>query len=181
MRRQSHLINELGNSYTKLTVMALVKDVKTNRRVWLCLCDCGNLKLVTGGYLRAGLVKSCGCGCRFPEGVAAFLNTVGCMKKNAKNRGLSFNLSNKQIKKLQQQPCHYCGSLPANVSCRKEINNTNGEYVYNGIDRVDNKKGYEVNNCVTCCFVCNRAKRNMTLPDFNRWIKQLIKFHSKKR
>ena len=90
-------------------------------------------------------------------------------------------MTDEQIKGLQQQPCHYCGGLPANVSCRVEINNTNGEYVYNGIDRVDNKKGYEISNCVTCCFVCNRARRNMTLSDFNGWIKRLTEFHSKKR
>lgn len=30
-------------------------------RGWLCLCDCGNETVVTGGNLRAGNVQSCGC------------------------------------------------------------------------------------------------------------------------
>ena len=28
---------------------------------WLCNCDCGNIKVVTSGNLRAGHVRSCGC------------------------------------------------------------------------------------------------------------------------
>ena len=28
---------------------------------WVCLCDCGNVKVVGGTELRSGIVKSCGC------------------------------------------------------------------------------------------------------------------------
>jgi hypothetical protein len=30
-------------------------------RYWKCQCDCGSIKLVQGGNLRAGLTRSCGC------------------------------------------------------------------------------------------------------------------------
>jgi hypothetical protein len=33
---------------------------------------------------------------------------------------------------------------------------------YNGIDRVDNEKGYLVENCVPCCFTCNSLKKSVT-------------------
>ena len=29
-----------------------------------------------------------------------------------------------------------------------------------GIDRLDNSKGYEIDNIVPCCFVCNQVKSN---------------------
>ncbi len=35
-----------------------------------------------------------------------------------------------------------------------------------GIDRVDNSVGYEVDNCVPCCGVCNRMKRDLTKDQF---------------
>lgn len=81
MAKQSHIIDELGHRYGKLTVMVLAAIPKTNKRSWLCLCDCGKTKIVRGAHLRAGSVKSCGCGYRFPKGVAAFLNTVSYIKK----------------------------------------------------------------------------------------------------
>jgi len=31
------------------------------KTMWLCLCDCGTLKIVDAGNLRAGNSKSCGC------------------------------------------------------------------------------------------------------------------------
>jgi len=43
-----------------LTVIAQAKTVK-RRRMWICLCSCGNLHTVMGKYLRRGEVKSCGC------------------------------------------------------------------------------------------------------------------------
>jgi len=43
-------------------------------------------------------------------------------------------------------------------------------YTYTGIDRVDNKKGYVVDNVVSCCTICNRVKNNMSYIDFKKWI-----------
>jgi hypothetical protein len=41
---------------------------------------------------------------------------------------------------------------------------------FNGIDRVDNSKGYILGNCVPCCSWCNRAKADGTLAKFMDWI-----------
>ena len=30
-----------------------------------------------------------------------------------------------------------------------------------------------IDNCVPCCKICNIAKRNMTLEEFDEWIKRL--------
>jgi hypothetical protein len=47
------------------------------------------------------------------------------------------------------------------------------EYAYNGIDRVDNFKGYEIDNCVPCCYICNYAKRDMSKDQFLAWVKRI--------
>jgi len=59
-------------------------------------------------------------------------------------RGYSFNLQYEDFKKLVLSSCYYCGYKKDD-----EVN---------GIDRVDNSKGYELENCVTCCKTCNRMK-----------------------
>ncbi len=53
-------INELGNKYKFLTVIAKAKSVN-NKSMWLCKCDCGNMVTVRSASLRSGNTKSCGC------------------------------------------------------------------------------------------------------------------------
>ncbi len=59
-------INEVGNRYERLTVIAEAKTVSGNA-MWLCRCDCGNMATVLGFQLRRGHTKSCGC-LRIDEG-----------------------------------------------------------------------------------------------------------------
>ena len=55
------IIREEGNRYGKLTVISEYGRDSNGRVLWLCLCDCGNEKIVLGKTLRAGLCNSCGC------------------------------------------------------------------------------------------------------------------------
>jgi hypothetical protein len=48
----------------------------------------------------------------------------------------------------------------------------NGEYLYNGLDRVDNTKGYIISNIVSCCGQCNRAKGILSQEEFLQWLKR---------
>ena len=54
------LIDLVGNKIGRLTVILKAHRDK-NHLYWLCECECGNEKLVSGGNLRGNLVKSCGC------------------------------------------------------------------------------------------------------------------------
>lgn len=49
------LIDITGNKYNMLTVIERVG------KKWKCECDCGNITYVSGGNLKYGGVKSCGC------------------------------------------------------------------------------------------------------------------------
>jgi hypothetical protein len=62
----------------------------------------------------------------------------------ASKRGYSMDLQYDDFKDLVLTSCYYCKSQ------------IEGEV--NGIDRVDNSKGYSKENCVACCQVCNRIK-----------------------
>lgn len=52
--------DETGKRYGRLTVLR--RDGSTKRgAVWLCLCDCGGQRRVSGKGLRIGETRSCGC------------------------------------------------------------------------------------------------------------------------
>lgn len=93
-------------------------------------------------------------------------------KHSAKRRGLLWELTDDQFFALTIQNCHYCEVPPSNVKklTRKSGLTLDMEYTYNGIDRVDNAIGYLPSNCVPCCDICNKAKRNMSLDMFMAWL-----------
>lgn len=54
------LINLVGQRYGRLVVLEQAESHK-GRIAWLCQCDCGNTKIVSGKQLRNGITSSCGC------------------------------------------------------------------------------------------------------------------------
>ena len=50
----------------------------------------------------------------------------------------------------------------------------------NGIDRLDSSKGYTIDNCVSCCSVCNTAKLEMDVDDFKEWVVRVYDYWAKK-
>lgn len=50
-----------GRKYEWLTVIAYAGQDKHGHNRWLCVCECGNYKIVCTGDLKSGKVKSCGC------------------------------------------------------------------------------------------------------------------------
>lgn len=56
------LINEVGNTYGKLTVISRAENnTITSSAMWNCQCSCGNTCVVKGVHLRNGNTTSCGC------------------------------------------------------------------------------------------------------------------------
>jgi len=47
--------------FGRLTVKSLFSRDRNHNKRWLCLCDCGNEKVVLGDKLKNGNTKSCGC------------------------------------------------------------------------------------------------------------------------
>ena len=50
-----------GRRFGRLTVMEFYDHNKYGQPRWLCKCDCGNTKILTGSDLRSGSTSSCGC------------------------------------------------------------------------------------------------------------------------
>ena len=100
-------------------------------------------------------------------GFAMMREVIATYKRDAKRRGFDWKLTEDQFFGITQKDCFYCGSRPENIANR---NRKNGPYIYNGIDRKDNKKGYTLDNVVACCKFCNRKKGAMTLEKYKDWI-----------
>jgi hypothetical protein len=99
-------------------------------------------------------------------------------QKNAKNRGLDFSLSVEAFNKLTKQNCFYCGKTPGQIYMNKK-SRMYGEYIYNGIDRIDNNLGYVDNNVVASCICCNRMKWTMEKSNFVEQIKKIFHYINK--
>jgi hypothetical protein len=84
-------------------------------------------------------------------------------KDSAIRRGHDFNYNEEKFKLMLFQPCYYCGLKPT-------------KNLINGVDRVNNNKGYVINNCVSCCNVCNVLKRDASIFKFINMIRHLLSY-----
>lgn len=169
-------LDEIGHVYGKLTVVGYIAERRNGNVMWLCQCECGNEQAVRGSSLRGGWTKSCGClkseRPSLPNHEAAFNRVVASARHQAGKRGLEWSLTNEQVRTLHAQLCYYCGAEPSNVSHR--LGHGRG-YVYNGLDRLYNDRGYTPGNVVPCCKICNTAKWQMTPEQFAEWVAGVYK------
>ena len=96
-------------------------------------------------------------------------------RRNALRREIEWSLTYQEVNKLIAAPCHYCG-IPTSLT----FYTNEGNYDYNGIDRVDNTLGYIVTNVVPCCSFCNYAKGTKTIEEFRNWIIRVHSFYIEK-
>lgn len=102
-------------------------------------------------------------------------NFYGTCKYQARRRGILFTLTKEDARRAITSTCHYCGTAPRHVwkAHNKTLRQGFASSPVNGIDRVDNGKGYTVENIVPCCQTCNYAKRGMILEEFRTWLAKL--------
>lgn len=173
---KSRIENLSGKVFGRLTVIELDESQKKDRTSWICKCNCGNTLSIIAKDLVNGHTKSCGClpldNKRLEKGESAFNDLYSSYMRGALKRNLSFELSREEFREMTKKNCFYCGKEPAQL--RRREGRVYGEYVYNGIDRIDNNKGYILENCVPCCGKCNQAKSKSNKKDFIEWIKKVF-------
>ncbi len=145
------------------------------------LCKCGAKKVLCGTDVSQGKTKSCGCYHNkwplpqtLPIGQASAHMLYKVYQYGAKSRNLEFTLLESEFLGITKLRCTYCGIIPEKVFTG--TGKKSSPYLYNGVDRVDNNKGYIATNVCPCCEVCNQAKHSMTLDMFLKWIKRLVEF-----
>lgn len=179
-----------GERYGMLVAKSPTDKKRNGNIVWNVVCDCGKTTQVSIQHLRQGNTKSCGCsslamqmansGRVFKDReMAAFNLTYADYKQGAKKRGYSFEITKTEFYDISQQPCHYCGDTLSNT--KKVVYKLGGEFKYNGLDRVDNTKGYTLDNVVPCCGICNVMKMTLEYDDFIDRIHRIAERHSIKK
>ena len=194
------LILNKGEKYNLLTVDSFYEyriSGKDKKRLayYKCICDCGKETIVNQNLLRQNRIKSCGClkeghhrnlknqpsYNRKQPGEVGLNNLYRRYKYNAKERNYLFSLNKEEFKILTSTNCFYCNKPPKQVA-KTYYNFTkyNSDYTYNGIDRIDSKKDYTIDNVVTCCLNCNIAKMDLTQNQFYDMIKNIYEYRIKK-
>jgi hypothetical protein len=180
------MIDMTGKRFGKLLVLGFARISDDKQSMWLCQCDCGNTTIVRGFSLRCGDTKSCGCLLhekipknKLPYGESAKHRVFNNYKKQASERGYAFELDYLTFIQITQKPCIYCGHFPSNKGCSYIYSaiERNEFFKFNGVDRIDNTQGYTLDNSAPCCEVCNRAKKDMSLEDFNLWIREIVEYN----
>lgn len=161
----------IGKRFGKLTVLDTADKTKYGRPQQKCMCDCGNIIVISNRNLQRGASTHCGCSLNtvnlgLPEGRSILNKIVGTYKNNAKIKGLDFELTTEECESIFSKNCHYCNS-PPRIHTYKKLK---GEYYANGIDRVDSSIGYVFKNCVTCCSQCNYMKGSLSYDYFTQWV-----------
>jgi hypothetical protein len=169
--------NLIGRTFGRLTVTAFIPRSERPQNgkscsFWKCKCTCGNEKIVRVDALRSG--KQVSCGCYQKETVRRVLSYTGdekgrrlvfcSLQWSARSRGLLCELTFEQVGLLNKQNCFYCGMPPSSIAASR--NKVGLDYIYNGIDRLDNERGYIMDNVVACCSRCNHAKHTMLPGEF---------------
>lgn len=142
-------------------------------KIWKCICKCGNevwFKSQKFGQKKYPI--NCGCLFQLDPGESCYRYLFKDYKIKAQDRKLDFQLTFDEFKKLVSSNCYYCGAEPLKVIGKESARKIRmkGSIKYNGIDRLENKTGYLINNSVSCCHICNRAKFQMSESDFKIWI-----------
>lgn len=115
---------------------------------------------------------------QLPLGTAPRNAILGVYINSAKKKGVTWSLTEPEFDKLIAGDCVYCGSPASEGSIYSFAHRGHPEnkLQYNGIDRIDSTKGYTFDNSASCCRICNRAKSNLSVSEFEKWISKLIIF-----
>jgi hypothetical protein len=147
-----------------------------NQNVWKVQClRCKSIVERGQGVFSGKFVQTCGCLRKKSPGESGANLLFKTYKWGAAQRGIVFTLTREQFLKITKENCKYCGSPPNQVSgSSRKINGHNGNYIYNGVDRVNNLEGYTIENSVSACGDCNRIKSSDTYKDFIRKIEKIF-------
>ena len=83
-------------------------------------------------------------------------------KTACKKNGKELGITEEEFLSFWQAPCTYCGE-PTPTS---------------NLDRIDNSRGYFIDNIVPCCIICNKAKGLLSADEFLSHCMTILRFNN---
>jgi len=176
---------KLGDKYNDLTVVGVpfLKQVGSISRYFAEVqCQCGFKFTTDCTGLRNGGTNKCK-NCSFKA--RSIRNTVPqieqIFRRLVLDRSIKKGLGHVSITaqdyfRIASQNCYYCGDPPKEIREFKDRKYVNTEKIcLSGLDRIDSKKGYHLDNVVPCCTSCNYAKHKLSQEDFLNKIVKIYK------
>jgi hypothetical protein len=175
-----------GQKYHSLTFLTPTDRRSGKSVMWEALCDCGNITVVRPVDVVKGHTR--GCGCQKLKGAVERgkltrkfdprISSARAVWRRTYNDGLSFE----NFLRLSQLNCHYCNSAPSriynlaskNYRYTSDLQKLEGNFTFNGLDRVDNKLGHNIENVVPCCAKCNYMKMDQTQEEFFAHMRKIL-------
>lgn len=137
-------LNLIGRRFSRLKVME-EKRLNDGRRGWMCVCNCGNTKIVRTNHLLDGSTKSCGC----------YRKEVN--KKHGKRNSLTYSVwSNIKQRCYNPNASGYENYGGRGIKVCSRWKNSFENFYYDmgkrpsknhSIDRVNNNGDYSKENC----------------------------------
>ncbi len=191
------------NSGDKFGRLTLIKEgpALNGSKSWYCNCDCGlKNKLIRQCNLGYGNTISCGCYQKESKmkkpGIVSWNSLFNSYQKSSNKRNYSFELTIDQFIEICSQNCNYCNDKPSefnfylknNMKTRKAFSKYKNSdeaidratIMANGIDRINNNKGYIIENCVPCCKRCNLMKSVLSEKEFYAHIEKILNYRNQK-
>ncbi len=160
----ARLINMMGKKSGRLTVLSR-ESSKRNNAMWLCQCDCGNKKIVSGHDLRSGHTRSCGCLSRERTSKINRTHGMSCLKAYGVWHDMiarCLNKKNKSYHNYGGRGIAVCDRWLRFENFYKDMGNPPEGLT---LERVDNSKGYFPKNCnwVTQKEQTNNSRKNIVI------------------
>jgi hypothetical protein len=159
------------------------KQDKSGAYKWEGICDCGNSVCLIPNDAKRGCSTSCGCYQREQHSKNAMSQRKYSPQISSARKLWQFsykdgNLTFPEFLELSQKNCHYCGIAPYRIINPHSYKASaflreNGNFVYNGLDRIDSSKRHDADNVVPCCKHCNQAKMDLPVHEFMELISRI--------
>ena len=139
-----------GNKFTRLEVVGLSPKKSGRKSYWVCLCECGNQKVVRADSLKSGMVRSCGCLKREQDKMNL---TKNHRHKESKSRlhniwlGIKKRCNDMNDDRYGGRGIRVCEDWMKSYESFRDWALNNGYSDNLTIERVDNDKGYYPENC----------------------------------
>jgi len=161
-----------GQIFGRLTVIRDVGRDTGKKVIWECLCSCGKLTLSTGGLLKRGVKKSCGC--LNLDKLKARSTTHGLSKhplyfrwKGMRAR-CSDNINSPDFKYYTGRGIYICDEWKEDFLTFYNWSLANGYEKGLSLDRIDNDGPYSPENCRWVdCFVQGNNRRDNVWITYN--------------